>query len=247
MPAAVAKVVHQGLDVPAVPRLERQLRREDEPLLVLEGAVAVGEVQIVPRHGLLLALSRKAAHRADHRLHLPIVGAGVHGDGAAHRAGNTVGELQAGEALVHGKAGEPGKENAAAGSDDVILTLQSVQPIHRLKDETLIALVGHQQVAAVAHVEGADIVLQGGAHRLSGLFLGLGQGHEPHRTADTEGGMAAHGLLRPQFQIRTGPGQLPEQRRISVHTLFLLFEGRRTRAGPPFSNHDYNRTRREIE
>ena len=85
-----------------------------------------------------------------------------------------MGELQAGEALVHGEAGQPGEEYTAAGGDDVVVVLQTAQAVHRLDDKALVALVGHQQVTAVAHIEGVDVVLQGGAHRLLGILLGPG-------------------------------------------------------------------------
>ena len=105
MSAAVSEIVHKGLNVPTVPGLELHLGGEDESALILERAVAIGEVQILPGYGFLLPLSAEAAHRLDHRLHLSIISAGVHGDGTAHRTRNAMGKLQSAQSLVHGKAG----------------------------------------------------------------------------------------------------------------------------------------------
>src|SRR5581483_4841851 len=83
----------------------------------LEAAVAVRELELLDGCGRELAFRREVLDGAKDIDHLPPMGAGVLDDRAADRAGDGDGELQPGQPLLHGAAGEVGAGDARVGAD----------------------------------------------------------------------------------------------------------------------------------
>ena len=145
----------------------------------------------------------------------------VHHHGAPQGAGDAVGELQAGETPAQGGHGQPGQRDAALRPQTAV-DLPGLLQAGGLEDKAVEAAVRHQQVAAVAQEEGGHPLRRRQAHRRRGLLPALGQGHEPGRAADAEGGVVPHGLLLPQFQAGQLSSQLARQLFQSLHSGLLF-------------------------
>ena len=151
-------------------------------------------------HGLgFNALLREVAGAPHHLDHLAPVGPGVHHHAAPQGARDAVCKLQAAKALSGGKGSQPGQGHAGTGGD---LPLPgALQPVQAggLQQQGLDPLVRRQQVGAIAQHHQTDLLLPGQTHAGGGLFLPAGQGHQPGRSPNAEGGVAGHRLLFPQF------------------------------------------------
>ena len=166
--------------------------------------------------GVLLPRPVQVGDGGEHLHHLPAVGPGVHHHGSVQCAGDTVGKLQAGEPPAQGSVGQPGQGDTALRPQTAVDLTHLIQAA-RLEHKALIAVVGHQQIAAVSQEKRGDSNLCGGPHGGGGLLPAPGQRHQPGRAADAERGVPLHGLVFPHLQAGYPP-QGTRQSLKSVHS-----------------------------
>ena len=174
--------------------------------------MAVGELLRLPHQGAGLPVQGQivAGHR--HIPQLTPVGAGVHGHAASQGARNAVGKLQSGQPLLHGKDRQPGQRYPGAAEDlGLSPPFQDIQTAGGQNDKPVQAAVPRQHIGAVAQHKGDNAQLGGPLQGGGKLPVILYPGHQPHRTADAEGGVQAHRHLLQQFQAGTGGSQVFSQ------------------------------------
>ena len=204
------QIVHAAADGGGVVRLKVESCPQNDPLPVGKCAAAVGEPALL-RRDRLHAAPPGGGDLLHHLDHLAPVGAGVHQHAAPQGTRDAVGKLQAGQPLLGGKRGQPGQRHPRPGPDlPLSRPLQGVQAGEQHREARDLP-VRRQQIGAVAQHHQPDLgplrLSQAGEH----LPLAAGQGHQPHRAADAEGGVAGHGLMLSQFQGGAGLSQRRRQ------------------------------------
>ena len=196
--AALGEVVHLGADGFAVAGLEAKLDFDDGLAVVLEAAVAVAEVEFVATIGVDVAFAVDGAHGVGDVLHLAVVGAGVHEDGAADAAGDAAGEFEAGQAALRGGFGDVFEEGAGAGDDARALMADLGHRAREFHDDAADALVLHEDVGAVAEDGQRQLVLVDEGEDLLGLLHGGGEDQAVGGSADLEGRVEFHRLIEAE-------------------------------------------------
>ena len=131
-------------------RSQGKLRREDTAAVFFKNAVAVAQVKLRCRSLLHLALGGEVLHRGQHILHLAAVSTGVHVDCAAHRTGDAVGKFQPGQAMLQRRFAQRREPHARPGGELCAVHLHSVLHGGNIQHHAVVALVGKQNIAAVA-------------------------------------------------------------------------------------------------
>ena len=187
--------VHLCADSLRLARGQGKLRREDAAVVFLKNAVAVAQVKFCCRSLFYFALGGKVLHRGQHILHLAAVGTGVHVDRAAHRTGDAVGEFQPGQAVFQRRFAQRREPHARPGGELCAVHLHSVLHGGNSQYRTIVALVGKQDITAVAQqiIPNALRLAQGnGAAKLRMVY----RLHEqPRRAADFKGTMRRQRLI----------------------------------------------------
>ena len=98
-----------------------------------------------------------------------------------------------------------------------VYLLDLVHLTSQLEDKSIISLVRYQQVGAVAQEKRDDLPLSSRLQRFFCFSHRFGQGHQPDRSADAEGGVAGHGLPLSDFQLWTARAQGRRQLFILIH------------------------------
>ena len=112
--------------------------------------MAVAQVKLRCRSLLHLALGGEVLHRGQHILHLAAVGSGVHVDCAAHRTGDAVGKFQPGQAMLQRRFAQRREPHARPGGELCAVHLHGVLHGGNIQHHAVVALVGKQDIAAVA-------------------------------------------------------------------------------------------------
>ena len=112
--------------------------------------MAVAQVKLRCRSLFYFALGGKVLHRGQHILHLAAVGSGVHVDCAAHRTGDTVGKFQPGQAMLQRRFAQRREPHARPGGELCSVHLHGVLHGGNIQHHAVVALVGKQDIAAVA-------------------------------------------------------------------------------------------------
>ena len=126
-------------------------------------------------------------------LHLPAVGARVHQYAAADGARNAGGKLQSAQPVCLRKLRKLCKRHARLGVDRVLLLAQAYfLEIFRAYDHDVKPFLGNDEVRALAHHQGRDIVHVQVKHHLGHLENVLGRCVGPDLAADPERAVPAH-------------------------------------------------------
>ena len=144
------QLVHLCADNLRLARSQGKLRREDTAAVFFKNAVAVAQVKFCCRRFFYFALGGKVLHRGQHILHLAAVGSGVHVDCAAHRTGDAVSKFQSGQAVFQRRFAQRRKPHARPGGELCAVHLHGVLHGGNIQHHAVVALVGKQDIAAVA-------------------------------------------------------------------------------------------------
>ena len=187
--------VHFGADGFRLARSQGKLCREDTAAVFFKNAVAVAQVKFCCRRLFYFALGGKVLHRGQHILHLAAVGTGVHVDRAAHRAGDAISKFQSGQAVFQRRFAQRREPHARPGGELCSVHLHSVLHGGNSQHRTIVALVGKQDITAIAQqiIPDALRLAQGnGAAKLRPIY----RLHEqPCRAADFKGTMHRQRLI----------------------------------------------------
>ena len=182
--------------------MKRELCAQHDGLgMVGEEAAAVAERQLLPAQRPH-AVREKRRDLGEHILQLAAVGARVHHHAAAETAGNAVRELQSREAVLPGKNAQPRERYARVRRDDAAVERDTVQPLARLNDERIQALVRNEQIGAVAEQERRDAALLCEAREQNDLLAGGRERHARRRPSDAEGCVPRKRLVVYIFEVR---------------------------------------------
>ena len=133
---------------------------------------------------------------------LAAVGPCVHHHRAAHRARDALGKGQAAKAPFGGLGRKSGHSIAGRHRDGAAVLMPTRYTFGRADHKSVIAVVGHQQIAALSYH---------GTRQVMSLYKGQQIDHLLHRfrlgkpaggAADSEGGMITEGLVFPQGNTR---------------------------------------------
>ena len=169
-------------------------------------AMAVVEAQVGGRQVVQRAARSTRVGLDQHVLDLAAVGAGVHAQRAADRAGNADQELQPGDAGVAPRAGDVDVERAGAGDDVAPVGLDAGEAAAQADDDARHAAVAHQQVGADADHRHRHVGGLGARKAAQVVAVGRAEQHFG-RAADAEPGDAR------QVGARSGSGRAPAGRR----------------------------------
>ena len=222
--AAGSKLLHPGFDGRAVPLAELKFRGKYHRAPLLEGAGAVGKALLVALGLPDCAVGQQCPGLHRYVLELAAVGAGVHIEAAAHRAGDPVGKLQPCEPLLPGKGGKAREEYAALGCNAPRGSQRKAAHLPGAEHQTGKPLVRRQDIASRSQHQRPVPFGQAEAVDCLQLRGALGKGHG-RRAADTEGGMGGHGLRRIELQVgkcrRKGiQGQILHHQRLRVYSSY---------------------------
>ena len=175
-------------------RLQLKFSGDHQHWLILQCAVAIGEIELVPieTHDL-----EPIALQSDHiDAEQPFGGAAtlcacIHDSGTADCAGNTNGPLQTLKSLSCGTSGQcgdglTGARSDAAGADVQIDALQSPHAERQPRQSS----ISDQQVGACTDDLDGQVRLGGPVEQDGNLFCGTGFRQPLRRTSDTPGGKA---------------------------------------------------------
>ena len=160
LPAALVQLPHFGGDLLPVPLLQTEHGGENDAApQLLEQTAAVAEGALLPGQLIEPLLRQVVEHHAFHRvLQLPAVGAGVHDQPAAYRAGDAGGKLQPLQAILLGKAGQLCQRHPGLGIDGPVRQLEHPgQPLGADDEQVFQPLIREQDVGAVAQHIGGDM------------------------------------------------------------------------------------------
>jgi hypothetical protein len=196
---------HAGLDLGrVVGRAFEHGVQHDGRLAVLQGAVAIGVVQVFDRQFTHLASAVHDAHGLDDIDGLGAVAAGVHDHRAADGAGDAGVELQPRDARVGRLAGQDGVGHGAAGLDAIgAQGFDGVEALAQADHHALDAAVADQQVRAHPDGHHRHGRVQGFQEVRQVLLVGR-QEHHVGRTADPEPGERRQGLVDQQLAANGG-------------------------------------------
>lgn len=234
--AALAVVVHVGLDHRGVARGEVKGGREHDKAVVGDAALAIAQVKFVDIELDDIAAAAGAvvehtgglvdAHRLQHVCYAGAVGTGVHIAGTADRAGDARDGLHAGETGLGGSRGDIGKQGAGCCRNMRAVDGDVREALAQCHDDTADALVTDEQVGAVAHNGERQIAAVAGVKRGDESLLGIGRDKDVGRAADLKRGVLAHGLAHEHVVLAGNSGERAEQvlvkKVILVHTNIRL-------------------------
>ena len=189
------QLVHLCADGFWLARNQGKLCREDTAAVFFKNAVAVAQIKLRGRCLFYFALGGKILHRGQHILHLAAVSTGVHVDRAAHRAGDAISKFQSGQAVFQRRFAQRREPHARPGGELCSVHLHSVLHGGNSQHCAIVALVGKQDITAVAQqiIANALRLAQGnGAAKLCPIY----RLHEqPRRAADFKGTMRRQRLI----------------------------------------------------
>ena len=171
----------------------------------------------LPLPGLHCSVGTEHPHLAHHLHHLSAIGSRVHGHAAAQASGNAVGKFQPRQALLGSLGGQLGEKNTGLRGEFFPADLAAGILRHRFHHKGVHPTVIHQQIGAVSHHHRGNLPRPGQLYRFYQLLCLPGTGHECGRTAHPKGGMAAHGLVQSQLQLRQLLAQLSVQIMYLIH------------------------------
>src|SRR6266852_3683336 len=178
---------YNGLDLLRWSRMQAQLRLDDD-LAVAQIRVAVREAEL-PRREPAGALGGRDERAPEHLREVAAVGAGVHPDAAANRAGDRAGELEAAEAGGARPVERNRVRGAAACAQEAVPRLGRRERTAELEDERVDARIGDEQVRAEPNRRDREVALGRPVEHLH-----LGDRARPskrvRRAARAEGGVA---------------------------------------------------------
>ena len=135
-----------------------------------------------------------------------------------------MGKFQTGQAMLQRHVGQACQQKAALCHEFGPLHPASIQAVHGLNYKTVYPLVRHQQIGTIAQEKGHHPQLPGRVHSTDGLLFIFGQGHQTHRASQTEGGVTAHILMLPQFQLRAAEIQFFLKLFKTIHAFLQLIQ-----------------------
>jgi len=185
--APLLQLAHPGEARRLVHAVEDPGPFQEQALLVVQAGVAVLEAEVRVGPGLDLAARPQHAALDEALGDLDVVGAGVHGDGAADRAGHADHRLQATQAVLqaldhHLRQGQP-----RLGVHAVVREGDAREVVGQADHQAGEALVGDQQVAAAADHGPGQAGLAGPVHGLDDLLDGRGLQEVARRAAHVPG------------------------------------------------------------
>ncbi len=193
---AFHEVVHLHFDGVRIGLVQLQDDGGDDEVLVHVVAVPVGEACLARGPGTAVAVVVHVVDDHDVVADLSAVGAGVHVDGAADRAGDAEGELQSGKAVFEGEAAHLDDGGARLGFDHVVAGVGDVgEVVSHVEDDALQAFVGDQEVAAAADDQGLYAVGPTGLEQVAQSVDTVGLHQQFDGAADLEGGVFTHGSV----------------------------------------------------
>ena len=234
--AALAVIVHVGLDHRGVARGEVEGGGEHDKAVVGDAALSITQVELIDIElddiaaaaGTVVELTSRLvdAHGLQHIGHAGTVGAGVHVAGAADRAGDARDGLHAGKASL-GRRGRDIREQRAGCCRDMRAVDGDVrEAFAQCHDDTADALVADEQIGTVAHDGKRQVATVAGVERGDEALLGVGRDEDIGRTADLKRGVLAHGLAHEHVVLAGNTGERAEQvlvkKVILVHTNIRL-------------------------
>ena len=189
------QLVHLCADDLRFARSQGKLRREDAAAVFLKNAVAVAQVKFCCRSLLHLALGGEVLHRGQHILHLAAVSTGVHVDCAAHRTGDAISKFQSGQAVFQRRFAQRREPHARPGGELCAVHLHSVLHRRNIQYRTIVALVGKQDIAAVAQQIVPDALRLAQGNGTAKLYMIYRLHEQPRRAADFKGTVRCQRLV----------------------------------------------------
>lgn len=234
--AALAVVIHVGLDHRGVARGEVKGGREHDKTVVGDAALAIAQVELVDIELNDIAAAAGAvvelasgfvdAHGLQHIGHAGAVSSGVHVAGAADRSGDARDGLHAGKAGLGCRRGDIGKQGTGCRRDMRAVDRNVGEAFAQRHDDAADALVADEQVGAVAHDGEGQIAAIAGIERGDEALLGIGRDKDVGRAADLKRGVLAHGLAHQHVVLAGNASKRAQQvlvkKVVLVHTNIRL-------------------------
>lgn len=230
--AALAVVVHVGLDHRGVARGEIESGRKHDETVVGNAALAIAQVEFVDIElddvaaaaGAVVELASGFvdAHVLQHIGHAGAVCSGVHVAGTADRSGDARDGFHAGKAGLGCRGCDIGKQGAGCRRDMRAVDRNVGEALAQRHDNAADALVADEQVGAVAHDGERQVAAIAGVERGDEALLGIGRDKDVGRAADLKRGVLAHGLAHQYVVLAGDTGERAEQvlvkKIVFVHT-----------------------------
>lgn len=235
--AALAVIIHIGLDHRGIARGKVKGGRKHDKAVIGDAALAIAQVELVDIELDDAAAAARAvvegtrrfvdAHGFQYVGHAGAVGAGVHIAGTADRSGNARDGLHAGEARFGCCRGDIGKQGAGCRCDVRAVDRNVGQAFAQRHDNAADALIAHEQVGAVAHDGERQIAAIAGVKRGDESLLGIGRDKDIGRATDLKRGVLAHGLAHQHVVLAGNASECAQQvlvkKVVLVHTGFRLW------------------------
>ncbi len=234
--AALAVVVHVGLDHRGVARGEIESGRKHDETVVSNAALAIAQVELIDIELNDIATAAGTvvehagglvdAHGLQHIGHAGTVGTGVHVAGAADRSGDARDGLHAGKTGLGCRCRYVREQRAGCCRNMCAVDGDVREALAQRYDDAADTLVTDEQVGAVAHDGERQVAAVAGVKRGDESLLGIGRDKDIGRAADLKRGVLAHGLAHEHVVLAGNTGERAEQvlvkKVILVHTNIRL-------------------------
>ena len=157
--------------------------------------MAITQVKLCRRSLFHLALGGEVLHRGQHILHLAAVSTGVHIDCAAHRAGDAVGKFQPGQAMLQRRFAQRREPHTRPCGELCAVHLHGVLHGGDIQHCAVVALVGKQDIAAVAQQIIPDALRLAQGNSAAKLCMVCRLHEQPRRAADLKGAVRCQWLV----------------------------------------------------
>lgn len=219
--AALAIVVHVGLDHRGVARGEVEGGRKHDKAVVGDAALAITQVEfidielddIAAAAGAVIELASGLvdAHGLQHIGHAGTIGAGVHVAGAADRARDARDGLHAGEAGLGCCYGNIREQRTGCCRDVRAVDRNIGKAFAQRHDNPTDALVTDKQVGTVAHDGERQVTAIAGIERGDEALLGVGRDKDIGWTTDLKRGVLAHGFAHQHVVLAGNASERAQQ------------------------------------
>ena len=160
--------------------------------------MAIAKIKSCSRQLADAAVKLHHTHTGNNLSHFTVISTGVHINCATNASGNTHSKFHTAKSLLCRLAGSSSQRHTAAKGQRAAVNSNIIQHIAKLDNQTADSLIAHQQIRTIANQRNRHLRLTGTLQQLLQLLLALRHSHQVSRTANTEGCMLRHRLLRQQ-------------------------------------------------
>ena len=152
--------------------------------------------------------------------HFSAIGPGIHAHRAPQTAGDAVGKFQPRQPRLLGIYRQTAQQHTGVGlQGHIVQTADAGHALRRFDDQGVQPPVRHQQVGAPAQQKRLHAAFLRQPQQDHQLLPAFRKGHAPGRTADAEGGVAAHGHVMLHRHVRQVIPELFIQSFIPLHSV----------------------------